>query len=58
MAGYEILREWRKGQNNDVEAYTDLWKALTQVQLNRVAHEELKDPPDSFNDGNTTGIIY
>ena len=50
-AVYDMLKGWRKRQSTPVEAYTNLWCALThpQVQLNSVAHEALFFPPNGFN---------
>ena len=34
MAVFEILKEWRKGQNTSQEAYVNLWNAMTDPLVN------------------------
>ena len=54
LATLVMLKEWRKGQENNVKAYDDLWEALThpEVDLSHVAHEVLRDPPSGTDNVN------
>ena len=40
-AAHDILREWRKTQQEDDSAYINLCQALTQVKLKRIASQIL-----------------
>ena len=44
---YQLMTEWRKRMKSPEEAYTTLWKALTdqEVNLASIAYEVLKEPP-------------
>ena len=44
---HKLMTEWRKRMTGSEEAYTALWKALTdqEVNLASIAYEVLKEPP-------------